>query len=62
MNPLLIGTRGSPLALAQADIVRGLLQKANASLRIETRIVKTSGDNFAKKHCTTQKTQETHIL
>ncbi|MGO9246679.1 MAG: hydroxymethylbilane synthase [Verrucomicrobiia bacterium] len=46
MKPLIIGTRGSPLALAQVKIIRGLLQKANPSLRAETKIIKTSGDNF----------------
>ncbi|MGD1019930.1 MAG: hydroxymethylbilane synthase [Verrucomicrobiia bacterium] len=47
MKPLLIGTRGSPLALAQVEIIRGLLRKANPALRSETKIIKTSGDNFA---------------
>ncbi|HTS17537.1 MAG TPA: hydroxymethylbilane synthase [Verrucomicrobiae bacterium] len=46
MKPLVIGTRGSPLALAQVEIIRGLLQKANPSLPVETKIIKTSGDNF----------------
>ena len=46
MRQLIIGTRGSPLALAQVDIIRGLLRKANPSLPVETKIVKTSGDNF----------------
>ena len=46
MKPLIIGTRGSPLALAQAEIIRGLLQKANPAFRAETKIIKTSGDNF----------------
>jgi len=44
MKPLLIGTRGSPLALAQVEIIRGLLRKANPALRSETKIIKTSGD------------------
>jgi hydroxymethylbilane synthase len=46
MKPLMIGTRGSPLALAQTEIIRGLLQSANPSLPVETKIIKTSGDNF----------------
>jgi hydroxymethylbilane synthase len=46
MNPLIIGTRGSPLALAQAEIVRDLLQRTNPSMPVESRIIKTSGDNF----------------
>jgi len=46
MSQLIIGTRGSPLALVQVDIVRGLLHKANPSLEVETKIIKTSGDTF----------------
>jgi hydroxymethylbilane synthase len=46
MTSLIIGTRGSPLALAQVEIVRGLLQKANRTRPVETKIIKTSGDNF----------------
>jgi hydroxymethylbilane synthase len=46
MNPLIIGTRGSPLALAQVEIVRDLLQRTNPSLPVESKIIKTSGDNF----------------
>jgi hydroxymethylbilane synthase len=46
MRQLTIGTRGSPLALAQVDIIRGLLRKADRSLEVETKIIKTSGDNF----------------
>jgi hydroxymethylbilane synthase len=47
MKPLIIGTRGSPLALAQAQIVRTLLQKASPTLPVETKIITTSGDAFA---------------
>jgi hydroxymethylbilane synthase len=46
MKPLIIGTRGSPLALAQVEIIRGLLQKTDSSLPVETKVIKTSGDNF----------------
>jgi hydroxymethylbilane synthase len=46
MNSVIIGTRGSPLALAQTEIIRGLLTKAHPSLRIEVKIIKTSGDQF----------------
>jgi hydroxymethylbilane synthase len=46
MKPLIIGTRGSPLALAQVQIIRDLLQKANPALPVETKIISTSGDNF----------------
>jgi hydroxymethylbilane synthase len=46
MKQLIIGTRGSPLALAQVQIIRNLLQKTDAALPIETKIISTSGDNF----------------
>jgi hydroxymethylbilane synthase len=46
MNPLIIGTRGSPLALAQVEIVRGLLRNTNPTMRVDSKIVKTSGDTF----------------
>jgi len=46
MTPLLIGTRGSPLALAQTTLIQKLLQQAHPDLLIETRIIKTSGDLF----------------
>jgi hydroxymethylbilane synthase len=46
MKPLTIGTRGSPLALAQVVIIRGLLQKACPALPVETKVITTSGDNF----------------
>jgi hydroxymethylbilane synthase len=46
MKPLVIGTRGSPLALAQVEIIRALLQKANPMHRVETKIIRTSGDDF----------------
>jgi hydroxymethylbilane synthase len=47
MKPLVLGTRGSPLALAQVEIIRNLLRKTSPSLPVETRIIKTSGDAFA---------------
>jgi hydroxymethylbilane synthase len=46
MNSVVIGTRGSPLALAQTEIVRGLLLKAHPELPLDTKIIKTSGDQF----------------
>jgi hydroxymethylbilane synthase len=48
VNTLVIGTRGSPLALAQTEFIRGLLLHAQPTLRVETKIIKTSGDNFAE--------------
>jgi hydroxymethylbilane synthase len=51
--PLIIGTRGSPLALAQASEVRDRLAAAHGELAeagaVETRIIKTSGDKFTDR-------------
>lgn len=41
---LRIGTRGSQLALWQADFVKKELQKKFPELKIQTKIIKTSGD------------------
>lgn len=46
MKTLIIGTRGSPLALAQVEIITGLLQKAHPGLQVERKITKTAGDRF----------------
>ncbi len=46
MKTIVIGTRGSPLALAQVAIVTGLLQKAYPNLKVERTITKTTGDRF----------------
>ena len=43
-----IGTRGSALALAQADWVRQRLEEKYQDVRVETVIVKTSGDRFTE--------------
>ena len=42
MNPLIIGSRGSPLALAQVTLIKSLL----VGVPTETVIIKTSGDKF----------------
>lgn len=44
MRELVLGTRGSPLALWQARHVAGLLRTAHAGLTVEERIVRTEGD------------------
>ena len=48
--PLKIGTRGSPLALAQANELRVRLAEAHGELAqdgaLETHVIKTSGDKF----------------
>jgi hydroxymethylbilane synthase len=41
---LVIGSRGSKLALVQANLVRAELQRADPSLAIDIEVVKTSGD------------------
>ena len=47
MTPKLrIGTRGSPLALIQAEAVGGALMRAHAALEIEYCVVRTSGDRI----------------
>jgi len=46
---LIIGTRGSPLALRQTEIVRDLLLTASPGLEMEITKVKTSGDVFLDK-------------
>lgn len=46
MKSLILGSRGSPLALAQVEIVKGLLAQAHPGLTIELQIIKTSGDKF----------------
>ena len=44
MNKLILGTRGSPLALAQSRQMAALLQAAHPGLKIEERIIRTTGD------------------
>ncbi len=46
MKVIRIGTRGSPLALAQAGCVKRMLQERNPDLKVEMVIIKTSGDRF----------------
>jgi hydroxymethylbilane synthase len=44
MDPLILGTRGSDLALAQSKMVREALEAAHPGLRIEQKIITTTGD------------------
>lgn len=44
---LKIGTRGSKLALAQAEQVKGLLEKAHPGLTCALEVIRTSGDDFS---------------
>ncbi|MDE2144233.1 MAG: hydroxymethylbilane synthase, partial [Elusimicrobia bacterium] len=46
MATLKMGTRGSPLALAQSGLAARALEKLNPGLTVETVVVKTSGDLF----------------
>jgi hydroxymethylbilane synthase len=46
MKPIRIGTRGSTLALAQTAWVKGKLEEKFPDARIETILIKTSGDRF----------------
>ncbi|MEZ0273350.1 MAG: hydroxymethylbilane synthase [Roseimicrobium sp.] len=41
---LILGTRGSELALCQADMVTAALKQAHPTLKVERRIIATSGD------------------
>ena len=43
-DTLVIGTRGSSLALVQTEIVSSALKEQSPSLSIETRIITTTGD------------------
>lgn len=44
LSPIIIGTRGSALALRQADIARRSLLVVTPSLQIELKVIKTEGD------------------
>ncbi len=46
MKSIRIGTRGSALALAQAGWARQMLGERHPEVRVETVIIKTSGDQF----------------
>lgn len=45
---IVLGTRGSKLALCQADIVKSLLEPAYPRLKIELKVIKTTGDKNIK--------------
>ena len=46
---LVIGTRGSPLALVQANMVRDLLLEAHPGIDVTLSVIKTSGDRFGDR-------------
>jgi hydroxymethylbilane synthase len=47
---IILGSRGSELALAQTRLVQEALQRAWPDLEIHTEIIRTSGDEIAKAH------------
>src|SRR5262245_60478610 len=47
MSQLLIGSRGSKLALWQANWVKSELERRHTGLVVESEIIKTTGDRFA---------------
>ncbi|MFT4578803.1 MAG: hydroxymethylbilane synthase [Nitrospinales bacterium] len=46
MSKVIIGSRGSPLALWQANWVKDLLQEYHSDLAVDIKIIKTSGDKI----------------
>ena len=47
-RPIIIATRGSALALAQANLIAAHCREAFPSLRFELKIIKTTGDKLQK--------------
>ena len=47
-RPLLIGSRGSPLALRQADLVKSRLRQAYPLLPIVVQVIRTTGDRHTQ--------------
>ncbi len=47
---LIIGTRGSPLALAQARAVRDLVRGHHPGLEVSLEVIRTSGDRFLDRN------------
>src|SRR5271156_4227382 len=47
-RPIVIATRGSALALAQANLIAGQCHKIFPRLRFELKIIKTTGDKLQK--------------
>ncbi|HYF02429.1 MAG TPA: hydroxymethylbilane synthase [Patescibacteria group bacterium] len=46
MKNIIIGSRGSKLALIQSEYVRGLLKNANSDLNFDIKIIATTGDKI----------------
>ena len=47
-RPIIISTRGSALALAQANLIAGQCRAIFPRLRFELKIIKTTGDKLQK--------------
>lgn len=47
MNSLVIGSRGSQLALAQTNLVAGSIRTSHPGLEVAITVIKTTGDRFA---------------
>ena len=47
-RPIIIATRGSALALAQANLIAAQCRAAFPRLRFELKIIKTTGDKLQK--------------
>ena len=45
-NKIIIGSRGSDLALWQANFIKKLLEKKNRNLKVEIKVIKTKGDKI----------------
>jgi len=45
-SPLILGTRGSPLALWQANHIKTLLERAHAALEVRLETIRTTGDKI----------------
>jgi hydroxymethylbilane synthase len=48
MKPLIIGSRGSRLALWQSTFIKGEIQKANPKVPVEIAVIKTTGDKISE--------------
>lgn len=46
MNKIIIGSRGSELALWQANHIKRLIEKSQRSVKVEIKIIKTKGDKI----------------
>ncbi len=53
MNSIVIGSRGSPLALAQTNSIADRLRRLQPALAVAVKVIKTTGDRFATSPLTT---------